>query len=623
MANAKDVVKFVRGGINDKTSAARLAEIVGALRRNRITKGLTPERLVALLEDLGPTFIKLGQILSARSDMLPQQYCDALKTLRSSTTPEPFEAIERRLRLVYGRDYHEVFSEISKTPLGSASVAQVHKARLRVLESESNETFADTSEGEALESEKEASDTCGDTSDNEEEASDTCGDTSEGEEEASAPKPDLQNSTLSSGDVVAVKIRRDHVREDMLRDIQLMRRAADLMNLAGASRISGVDIVTVINEFDRVVREEIDFNAERENLLRLARDSVGNPGVTCPKVYPDLSNEAILVMEFVEGLSLEDPRALCEMGYDLREIGDRIADAYMRQMVEHGFFHADPHAANIIVRPALTSEERAEGKRDRGEIVWIDCGIMGELSPHERSLFYDMMKAMVLQDGHALTDLFIEWGRVSDTPGKKLNYGKLLQELTTLVNRYSAEDASSMDIVQLLNDIMSILDEASVIMPQSFVTIVRGLASLQGTLITLTPEISILAVVQRYVKSYMSRTFDPVKETEVRLIAATGAADKALQIPEHLVNVLDMAEKGRLKLGFDLTEANQPMDTLGHIIDRLSLAIITAGLFIGSSFIYAAGMEPQLLGVPIVGFMGYLGAAVLSLYIIFKIRKRS
>ena len=558
MPNAKDVVKLLRDGMNDKTSASRLKEIIKALRKNNVTKGVSPEQLVHLLEDLGPTFIKLGQILSARSDMLPQEYCNALQTLRSSTTPEPFERVEERLRDVYGKAYHEGFSDLDETPLGSASIAQVHKAHLR-----------------------------------------------------------------DGGEAVAVKIRRDHVKEDMQRDIQLMRRAADLLNLAGAARVAGVDIVTVIDEFDRTVREEINFNIERENLLRLAHDTERDHGVTCPKVYPELSDETVLVMEFVEGLSLEDPQALKGAGYNLREIGDRIADSYMRQMTEYGFFHADPHAANIIVRPALTEEERAEGKRDRGEVVWIDCGMMGELSPHERSLFYDMMKAMVMQDGHALTDLFIEWGRVSDAPGKKLNYGKLLQDLTTLVNRYSAEDASSMDIVQLLNDIMAILDTANVIMPQSFVMLVRGLASLQGTLITLTPEISILAVVQRYVKSYMSRTFDPVKEMEGRFTAAMNAADKAAQIPERVANVLDMAEKGRLKLGFDLAEASQPMEKLGHIIDRASLSIITAGLFVGSSLIYSAGMQPQFLGVPIIGFLGYLGAAVLSIWVILKIRKGS
>ena len=549
MARAKDVVKLVRDGLGDTTSAARLREIIKILRRNEVSKGLTPEKLVALLEDLGPTFIKLGQILSSRSDMLPQEYCLALQSLRSSTTPEPFEHIEQRFRNFYGERYDDVFSSIERIPLGAVLAED--------------------------------------------------------------------NSS------VAIKIRRDHVKEDMQRDIQLMRRAADLMNLAGSIVLAGVDIVTVIDEFDRTVREEIDFKIELENLRRFSQGLKGERGVACPKVYSEYSDETVLVMEFVEGVSLEHVDALREAGYSLRDLGDRIANSYMHQMVDAGFFHADPHAANIIVRPMLTEEEREEGKKDRGEVVWIDCGMMGELSPHERGLFFDMMKAMVLKDGHALTDLFIEWGRVSDAPGKKLNYGQLLQDLTTLVNRYAAEDAYSMDIAQLLNDIMAILDTANVIMPRSFVMLVRGLASLQGTLISLTPDISILRVVERYVRSAANKRFDPLKEAEDRIVQTVATTDKAMQIPERVVNVLDMAEKGRLKIGFDLTEANQPMEMLGRIVDRLSLAIITAGLFIGSSTIYSAGMQPQLFGVPVIGFLGYFGAAVLSVYIIVKIRKGS
>lgn len=556
MAHAKDVVKLVRDGLSDTTSAARLREIVKAFKRTDAARGLTPDRLVALLEELGPTFIKLGQILSSRSDMLPQPYCDALQSLRSATTPEPFCQVQGRLRALYGDSCDRVFSSIDTVPLGSASIAQVHKAQL-----------------------------------------------------------------AEDGAAVAVKIRRDHVKQDMQRDIQLMRRAADVLNLAGSSVIAGVDLATVIDEFDRTVREEIDFTVERANLERFARGLRGERGVACPAVYPVYSGETVLVMEFVEGISLEHVDELERAGYDLRDIGDRIAGSYMRQMVDNGFFHADPHAANIIVRPALSEQERASGKTDRGEVVWIDCGMMGELSPHERGLFFDMMKAMVLKDGHALTDLFIEWGRIADAPGKKLDYGRLLQDLTVLVNRYAAEDADSMDIAQLLNDVMAILDTANVVMPRSFVMLVRGLASLQGTLLSLTPEISILKVVERYIKDRGVRRFDPAKELEARAMAAIAAADKAAELPGRVADVLDMAEKGRLKLGFDLTEANQPMEKLGFIVDRLSLAIITAGLFVGSSTIYAAGMQPQLFGVPIIGFLGYMGAAGLSVFIICKIRK--
>ena len=459
------------------------------------------------------------------------------------------------MRTVYDGDWHDVFSEIDETPLGSASIAQVYKATL-----------------------------------------------------------------AENGETVAIKIRRDHVRADMVRDIALMRRASDLLNLTGSTMIQGVDINVVIDELDRTVREEIDFNVERENLERFGRGLAAEEGITCPKAYAQHSDETVLVMEFVDGLSLEHTDELRAAGYNLREIGDRIANSFMRQMVENGFYHADPHSANFIVRPAISEEERAAGKKDPGEVVWIDCGMMGELSPYERRLFFDMMKAMIAQDSHKLTNLFVEWGRVKDVPGKSFDYGALLQDLTMLVNRYSAEDAYSMDVAQLLNDIMSILDHASVIMPQSFVMLVRGLASLQGTLITLSPEISILAVVERYVKSYVTRNFDFINQAEERMMSSMAAADKALHLPEHVANVLDMTEKGRLRVKFEV-EAPRPMEKMAHLVDRLSLSMITAGLFVGSSLIYAAGLEPKLFGVTVIGFFGFVGAAILSVYIVMKVRK--
>ena len=438
----------------------------------------------------------------------------------------------------------------------------------------------------------------------------------------SASIAQVHRAVLAEGDsTVAIKIRRDHVKEDMQRDIQLMRRAADLMNLAGSTVLAGVDIVTVIDEFDRTVREEIDFKIELENLRRFSLGLKGERGVSCPRVYPEYSDETVLVMEFVEGVSLEHVDALREAGYSLRDLGDRIANSYYAPNDRRGFFPCGPpcgqHHRASCVDEGRTRRGQERPRRGRMDRLRHDGGAIS----HERGLFFDMMKAMVFKDGHALTDLFIEWGRVSDAPGKKLNYGQLLQDLTTLVNRYAAEDAYSMDIAQLLNDIMAILDTANVIMPRSFVMLVRGLASLQGTLISLTPDISILKVVERYVRSAANRRFDPFKETEDRLVQAVATTDKAMQIPERVVNVLDMAEKGRLKIGFDLAEANQPMEMLGRIVDRLSLAIITAGLFIGSSTIYSAGMQPQLFGVPVIGFLGYFGAAVLSVYIIVKIRK--
>lgn len=593
MAGVKDVAKLIYGGLKDKTSAARLREIMKVLKANDIHREVSPEKIVSVIEDLGPTFIKIGQLLSAHSDVLPPAYAEALASLRSNTTPEPFEAIEARLRGVYGDAYEEIFEEVSEKPLGSASIAQVHKARLR-----------------------------------------------------------------KDGTLVAVKIQRENVKEDMLRDIQLLRRAIDVIDVTGASVLGNTNLHTLVDELEDTVREEIDFTAELSNIQRFIANSEGREGIAFPRPYPEYSSETVLVMEFVEGYSFDELDAIRAAGYDLEELGQRIARNYMSQMVEDGLFHADPHAANFVVRPlvrdalrrqdgpadANASEDaggptdgpadadgaadasgpadaRDAGERDPGEIVWIDCGMVGELSPIERAQFFTMVNAMLAGDSHTLTNVFIEWGHVGSSDSGKFNYGRLLQDLTALVNRYTAVDAASIDLASMLNDIMDILRTSRIEMPRSFVMLVRGLAALQGTLISLSPDISIFSVASEYAESYLRRTFDPVKTFEHGVMKSKEVASKSVEIPVRVANVLDMAEKGRLSVSLDLTEAKQPMNKLGKMANRLSLAIITAGLFVGSSMIYSTGMQPQLFGVPIVGFLGYMGAAILSIYIVLQIRK--
>ena len=582
MAKVVDVAKVVYSGLRDTTSGARLKEIIKVLKKNDVHKGVSPEELVHIMEDLGPTFIKLGQILSSRSDVLPQKYCNALKSLRSNTTPEPFEVIERRLKRVYGDAYDDIFLSIDEHPLGSASIAQVHKAVLR-----------------------------------------------------------------KNNECVAVKIQRHHVKEDMLRDIALLRRAMDLIDLSGAKLFTYVDLGAVVDEFEETVREEIDFCAELNNIERFAFNNRNRDGISCPHTYPEYSNETVLVMEFIKGFSLNEAEKLDTSPYDSKELGSRLAASYMRHMVEDGFFHVDPHPANIVIRtivPDVVLEDSADKpieltaaqdgaarlvedeltlypKGCKAELVYIDCGMMGELTTIERRQFFAMMNAMIERDGHTLTDIFLEWGRPQETGGLKLNYGKLVQDLTNLVNRYCVVDAVDIDIASLLNDIMEVLDTAHIVMPRSFVTLVRGLATLQGTLLAICPEISIWGVTREYLEGFMCRSFDPVRFSEDAWVRSRKALEASLEIPGHIAHVLDMVEKGRVNIGLDLAEAEQPMSKLGKISDRLSLSIITAGLFVGSSLIYVTGMQPQLFGIPVIGFCGFVGAAILSLYIIWQIRK--
>ena len=289
---------------NRTENRQRLMEIVEVVRRHEIIKGLTPEKLCAIIEELGPTFIKLGQILSMRSDILPREYCEALKKLRSSVAPMPYEQVVSIVERSYGRPLSEVFSSFDEQALGSASIAQAHAA------------------------------------------------------------------VLCTGESVVVKVQREGIHDVMSRDIMLLKNACKILKYTPASGL--VDFNQVLDEMWVVAQEEMNFQTEAANLERFRALNADVAFVTSPILYREFTTTRVLVMERIDGAAIDDRDALLAGGYDPAEIGAKLADNYVRQIMEDGFFHADPHPGNLRVRD--------------GKIVWLDMGMMGTLTERERKL---------------------------------------------------------------------------------------------------------------------------------------------------------------------------------------------------------------------------------------------
>ena len=312
--------------LNRKTRTRRLKEISDILRKHHFLKGFTPEAFRAMLEDLGPSFVKIGQTLSTRSEILPKAYCDELAKLQMECDPLPFEAILEALDDIYGDAQGDVFDAIDPTPLGSASLAQVHKAR------------------------------------------------------------------LVTGEIVAVKIQRPGVKTTMAQDIDIMRMVARY-----AARFMKdeqmLDLRDVVEELWATFLEETDFQREAANLEEFARLNKGVAFIDCPKVHTELCGEYVLVMEYIDGIPILATDRLRKAGYDLEEIGEKILDNYASQILDHGFFHADPHPGNLLVRS--------------GKIVYIDLGIMGRLSPRDRAGFGNIIQAVGMESSSELKDALL------------------------------------------------------------------------------------------------------------------------------------------------------------------------------------------------------------------------
>lgn len=538
-SSGADIDPEDRFHLNRKTRTRRLKEIYSILQKHRFLKGFTPEEFRAMLEDLGPSFVKIGQTLSTRSEILPKAYCDELAKLQMECDPLPFDQILAAIDDIYGDARSEVFSFIDPTPLGSASLAQVHKAR------------------------------------------------------------------LVSGETVAVKIQRPGVKATMAQDIDIMRMVVRL-----ASRYMKdeqmLDMRDVVEELWATFLEETDFAREAANLQEFAQNNEHVAFIDCPKVYPELSSEYVLVMEYIDGIPIVAADRLRAAGYDLEEIGTKILDNYATQILDHGFFHADPHPGNLLIR--------------NGKIVYIDLGIMGRLSPRDRAGFGNIIQAVGMENAKELKDALMSFAIARDNGA--IDHPRFLADLDLLLKDYGSCDVADIDVGQFLSDVLMLTRSSKVTLPSSITSVSRGIVTLEGTIAPFIPNENVVSIINAHIQHSKSSQDKLVEAMEELAIALRSSSKGAFEAAQYSGESLKMLTRGQLKMNMEVIGSDAPLSRLGVIMNRLTMGIIIAGLFIGSSMLSLSTMEPRLLGVPILAFFGYLGAAVLSIWVVVDIYRR-
>ena len=528
-----------RFNLSRKTRTRRLKEIYSILQKHHFLRGFSPEEFRAMLEDLGPSFVKIGQTLSTRSEILPKAYCDELKKLQMECDPLPFDQMLAALDDIYGERQGDIFDAIDPTPLGSASLAQVHKAR------------------------------------------------------------------LANGDIVAVKIQRPGVKATMALDIDIMRMVA-----RQASRFMKddqmLDLRDVVEELWATFLEETDFQREAANLQEFARLNKDVAFIDSPHVYPELCGEYVLVMEYIDGIPILATDRLRAAGYDLEEIGEKILDNYATQILDHGFFHADPHPGNLLIR--------------NGKVVYIDLGIMGRLSPHDRAGFGNIIQAVGMQSATELKTALMSFAIAKDNAA--IDHTRFLADLDLLLEDYGSCDVADIDIGMFLNDILMLTRSCKVTLPSSITSVSRGLVTLEGTILPFIPNENVVSIINAHIQ----RTKDPAEELagamEDLALALRSSARGSMDAAQYSGEALKMLTRGQLKVNTEVLGSEAPLSHLGKIVNRLTIGIIIAGLFIGSSMLSLSSMEPRLLGVPVLAFFGYLGAAILSLWVVVDLARK-
>ena len=362
--------------------------MTSVLKKYKITQGLTPEKLRLILQELGPTYIKLGQIMSLHSDILPKEYCEELMKLCSDVEPMPFEQVEEVLYESFGCKWNEIFSRIDKKPLGAASIAQVHYA------------------------------------------------------------------VLKNGDEVVVKVQRKGIHDIMSRDITMLHKAVRLVPPVPIKGI--VDFDMVLDEMWAVAQEEMNFLTEASNMEEFARNNKDIVFAATPCLYREYTTSCVLVMEYIDGYRIDDKENLQKDGYDLNEIGSKLVDNYIKQVIEDGFFHADPHPGNVHIRD--------------GKIVWMDMGMMGRLSERDKKEIGKAVTGIALNDIGMIQDAVLAVGDFRGEP----DTARLYKDIRMLIDKYGNQEMGQIDVAVFMQELMEIMKTNKIALPHGFTMLARG-----------------------------------------------------------------------------------------------------------------------------------------------------
>ena len=402
---------------------SRLKEMTAVLKKYKLTHGLTPEKFRLILQELGPTYIKLGQIMSLHSDILPKEYCEELMKLCSDVEPMPFEQVEAVIDASFGYSWKDVFASIDKKPLGAASIAQVHRA------------------------------------------------------------------TLKTGEQVVVKVTKEgHSRGDVQRIWRCFTRR---LSLCRPSLIKGIVVFDmVLDEMWAVAQEEMNFLLEASNIEEFAGNNRDVAFVATPKLYRKYTTSHVLVMEYIKGFNIDDKEGLLKDGYDLEEIGSKLIDNYIRQVIEDGFFHADPHPGNVKIRD--------------GKIVWIDMGMMGRLSEHDKKELSNAVYGIAMNDIGMIEDAVLAIGDFKGEPDR----AKLYKDIKIIMNKYGSLDMGQVDVAEFIQELLEVMKNNRIVMPHGFTMLARGITQIEGVLADIAPGINMVGIASARIRQEMLKNFD-------------------------------------------------------------------------------------------------------------------
>ena len=539
-------------------------------------------RIRLALTELGPTFIKFGQLLSTRPDLIGAELAGELEQLQSNAPQDSFEKIKQIIEEEQGRPLEEIFVEFDEEPIASASIGQVHGARLKIGPGEAvgfvEDLVESVTESQSFFGRSNGSGSANGTAD--------CA--------IDAPR------TID----VVVKVRHAGIERVVDTDLDILAGLASLA--AKLDDFKNYRPEAIVKQMSRTMRRELDFEREERNLKQFRALFENEPDVIVPEPISELSSSRMITMQRISGTKLRDMQNTPPDGVVPAEVARSGANLYLKMIFNHGFYHADPHPGNLVVT-------------DDGRIGLLDFGMVGRISEQLREDIEAMLVAIVNQDVLMLTALI---KRIGNCP-MDLDESALSNDIADFVGQYSTQMVAHFDMSGALNDFISVVRRYEISLPSEAMLLIKVLVTLEGTGRLLNPQFSLMEIMKPFQRMLILKRMSPARQMRKMRRFYLEAEQLVDALPQRVSNILEQIQTGR----FDVHLVHR---RLGPTANRLVVGLMTSALFLGSSLMLSYKVPPLFfpgegpLGIQDLSFLGLTGffvSLMMGLRLMWAIRK--
>ena len=493
------------------------------------------EELAADLEELGPTYIKLGQLMSTRADLIPAAYVKALARLQDDVEPFPFADVERIVEDELGVRMSDAFTDFEYIPLASASLGQVHRA------------------------------------------------------------------TMRDGRQVAVKVQRPDIADRINDDLDALGEVAAFLDrrTEWGQRYGFADMLA---EFRRSLLRELDYRIEARNLDTLRTNLARFSRIHVPEPVWDFTSTRVLTMSYIAGRKITDLGPLGRLELDGAELAGQLFEAYLQQILEDGFFHADPHPGNVFIT-------------DDGDLALIDLGMVATVDPAMQDHLVKLLLAIGEGKGREVADVAIDMG----TPLDDFDRDRFTREVTTLVADQQGVALGDINAGALVADLTRICGERGLRAPPELTMVGKALLNLDeaGRVLdaNFDPNAAIQEQAARLLRGRILRSATPGNIFS----AALEAKEFAERFPGRVNKVMDALAEGKLTLQIQGIDEHELLRAVQKVANRIAMAVVIAALVVGASMLMRIRTSAELFGYPAIAIVCFMAAFLCGLGLVVTI----